>query len=121
MYNVHTCSILIFLNVCTGSSYISMFCSSSRKYYHYRRTIGEHVSSETDMPLRRSTCLIGDPLENSTCLIGDRHAPSETDMPDRRLIKDQHACEVQSEFKHIHILIHLFLYIFCLFIYIGIM
>ena len=54
---------------------------------------------------QRPSCLIGDPSETSTCVIGDQHAWSkthrrpwhpklETDMPDRRLIKDRHAPSV---------------------------
>ena len=51
---------------------------------------------------RRPTCLIGVPLETSTCFIGNldklywrpicnRHAPSETVMPDRQPIGNQNA------------------------------
>ena len=69
---------------------------SSRKYYYYRRPIGN-----LSEPHRRPTCLIGDPSETDmldrrpvgdwhvwlethqrpTCLIRDRHASSETNMP----------------------------------------
>ena len=77
--------------------------SYSRKYYYYRRPIGD--LSETRW---RSTCLIGHPLENSTCFIGDwhggsethrrpRNVSSETGMSNRRSIGDQHAwCETHG-------------------------
>ena len=53
--------------------------SSSRKYYFYRRPIGD--LSETH---RR-------PIGDLDIFIGDWLAPSETDMPDRRHIGDRHA------------------------------
>ena len=69
-----------------------------------------HASSETNMPYQRPTKLIGDLSETDmlhwrpTCQIGD---PSETHMPHQRPtclwrpIENQHACGIQSEFKHI--------------------
>ena len=63
-----------------------------------RRPIGD--PSETDMPLRRPTCLIPTCLigyrhalseihRRPTCLIGDRNVVSETDMPHRRPIRNK--------------------------------
>ena len=82
------------------------------------------------MPHQRPTCLIRDPLETDmphwrpTCPIGDRHAPSKTDMPHWRPtclwtpIGDQHACGVQSEFKHkIHLNILIFIYFLLIYIH----
>ena len=62
----------------------------------------QHASSETNMPHRRPTCLIGDPSETEMlgqrptflikdlhiCLIGDT---SETDMHNQRPNRDRHA------------------------------
>ena len=57
---------------------------------------------DLDMLHQRTACLIRDLSKTSTCFIGDRHAwsethqrpqhaTSETNMPDRRPIKDRHA------------------------------
>ena len=84
---------------------------SSRKYYYYRRPIGDLLEAH-----RRPTCLIGDPTENSTCFIGDNipHQrrtcligdPSETDMP-------AESNRNFNKFKYSH-------FIYILLIYIGI-
>ena len=64
------------------------FPPSSRKYYYYRRSIGD--LSETQ---RRRRCLIGDLDMHHLRDMPDRrprHASSKTNMPDRRPTKDRH-------------------------------
>ena len=56
---------------------------SSRKYYYYRRPIGDPL--ETDMPERRS---IRDPPEAHW---RPQHASSKPDIPDQRPMGDRHA------------------------------
>ena len=81
---------------------------SSRKYYYYRRTIGDPSYthwrpigdlSKTNMPDRRP-----------------RHASLETDMPHQRLTCLRSLIGISA---HLNI-IFIFLYTFCLFIHIGI-
>ena len=69
----------------------SFQCRSSRKYYYYRRPIGD--PSEIDIPKRKP---IGDfdmLHRRPTCPIGDRHAPWEKTFT----IGDLHGCGVPSE------------------------
>ena len=68
--------------------------SSPRKYYCYRRLVGD-PSETNNMTDEWPTCMIGDRLVRSeiglfdrrpTCSIGDRHAWLDTGMPDWRPI-----------------------------------
>ena len=62
---------------------------SSRKYYYHRRPIGDPLETH-----RRPTCLIGDQSETDMPHrrpIGDQHSSSETHWRPTCLIGDQHA------------------------------
>ena len=77
-------------------------CKSSQKYYYYWRPIKD--LSETH---RRPTCQIRD--------LGVLHLrPSRLWRP----IGDRHTCGVQSEFKHIHLKILIFIYFLLFYIFI---
>ena len=87
--------------------YIKFFIAVySVQYTTHDKRVYENITIIGDLSktiMQRPTYLIGDPSETDRPHRRPRHAWSKTNIPDPRLIGDRHACEVQSEFKHIYL------------------